>query len=126
MTCIRKPTMTSGTSWKRLPVLVALSFAGVFAIPATSGAPAIAIAAAALPIVLAPLTTNADPAKARRRCASCGRVQSIRRVEPTGAEPLSYEFTVRLYGGLLHTSSSPSAGSWQVGDRIILIGAAAP
>jgi hypothetical protein len=118
------PTITHARTraWSWLPVLAVLCVTGVFAIPATPRAPA-AIEAAGAPLIESPAVIAADPDDIRRRCAWCGRVQNIRRIEATATEPLSFEFTVRLYGGEIHTSTFPTAGPWLAGDRIILVGA---
>ena len=62
----------------------------------------------------------------RTRCAACGVVQAIRRIDAAGDTPESYEFTVRLRDGSLRVSSEPSQAKWRAGDNIILIGAAKP
>jgi hypothetical protein len=119
--------MNSGTpstprranAWRCLPALTAIFATGVFAIPATSRAPAPA------PLEIAPVPRVAlriDSSHARRRCESCGRVQSIRHVEATNSAPESFEFTVRLYDGTVRMNSSATAGNWQAGDSIILLG----
>ena len=64
------------------------------------------------------------PAIARQRCETCGVVESIRRIEPVGEIPGSYEFTVRLRDGTTRTSSSATATTWHTGDRVMLIGGA--
>lgn len=61
-------------------------------------------------------------AQARRRCESCGFVESIRHIQQVGNVPGTYEFTVRLKDGSARTSSDPSASRWQAGDRVMLIG----
>jgi len=66
-----------------------------------------------------------SPAR-RFRCDFCGTVQAVRRIEPGGGAPATFEFTVRLRDGSLRTSSNSTAGSWRAGDRIMLIGPAAP
>lgn len=60
--------------------------------------------------------------RARLRCATCGRVTAIRHIEATPAKAESYEFTVRLYHSAVRTDTSASAGSWRIGDQVILIG----
>ena len=66
--------------------------------------------------------TDAAKAQARRRCDTCGVVESIRRVEPVGDAPGSYEFTVRLRDGSARTSHDANASRWRTGDRVMLIG----
>jgi hypothetical protein len=61
-------------------------------------------------------------AGARARCLGCGFVQSIRHIEAAGLVPAAYELTVRMRDGSLRTSSHSSAGTWLVGDRIMLVG----
>jgi hypothetical protein len=60
----------------------------------------------------------------RARCATCGVVEAIRRIEHGGSTPASFEFTVRLRDGSTRTSSTASAANWRTGDRIMLIGGA--
>jgi hypothetical protein len=57
----------------------------------------------------------------RIRCTGCGTVQSIRHME-TSPGLATFEFTVRMNDGSLRTSNDASAGTWLVGDRIILVG----
>jgi hypothetical protein len=104
-----------------LPLLATLWVTFALAVAARSHAPPATEAAtpASVPLDLA---TDDDPDDLRMRCAGCGRVQSIRRIEAKGTRPLSFEFKVRLHGGAIHTSTSASAGPWRAGDRIILIG----
>lgn len=115
---------TPSTPWRAnalrwLPALAAVFATGVFAIPATSHAPAPALLEiASVPRVAVPVDTS----YARRRCEACGRVQSIRRIEATSTAPESFEFTVRLYDGTVRMNSSVTAGNWQAGDPIILLG----
>jgi hypothetical protein len=59
----------------------------------------------------------------RTRCAACGVVKSIRRIDAAGDTPESYEFTVRLRDGSIRVSSDASQAKWRAGDNIILIGA---
>jgi hypothetical protein len=61
-------------------------------------------------------------ARARKRCEACGVIQSIRRIEPTGVLPASYEFTVRLRDGSIRLSSNLSQAKWRAGDAIMLLG----
>lgn len=87
-------------------------------IPASSPAESAVRVALAAP---SPATfTNGD--RARLRCATCGRVTGIRHIQATPTTAESYEFTVRLYRGAVHTDTSASAGSWHIGDQVILIG----
>jgi hypothetical protein len=106
-----------------LRVLAVLFLVPVFGIAAVSSSPS-AIAAVDVPFVLPPAPAIGDLAQMRKRCGSCGRVQSIERIEATQTDPLSFEMTVRLHDGSLHKSSSATAGKWRVGDGIILIGEA--
>jgi hypothetical protein len=87
--------------------------------------PAAVLQAAAVP---APAQA-ADRGKARAqrtRCATCGVIQAIRRIEPTGDLPAAYEFTVRLHDGSMRISSSATQDNWRSGDRIMFIGGIAP
>lgn len=63
----------------------------------------------------------AQPA-ARLRCETCGRIESITRIEASTGVPASYVFAVRLPDGSLRHSSDPLPGRWQVGDRMQLLG----
>src|SRR6185369_1970864 len=65
-------------------------------------------------------------ARSRARCASCGVVQAIRRVDAAGDAPASYEFTVRLRDGSIRLISDASQAKWRAGDNIMLIGGANP
>lgn len=62
--------------------------------------------------------------RARVRCATCGVVEAIRRIEHGGGVPASFEFTVRLRDGSTRTSTTDSAANWRSGDPIMLIGGA--
>jgi hypothetical protein len=75
-------------------------------------------AAALLPVA----GEGAAKARARTRCESCGVIQAIRRIEPAGALPASYEFTVRLRDGSIRLSSNQTQAKWRTGDAIMLIG----
>lgn len=74
-------------------------------------------------LVAAPAATALAAAPARRQCEECGVVTELRRVEADGKAPASYIFFVRMSDGSRRESSAPELGRWQVGDRIILIGA---
>ena len=65
-------------------------------------------------------------ARVRTRCAACGVVQAIRRIDAAGDMPESYEFTVRLRDGSIRVSSVASQAKWRSGDNIMLIGGANP
>jgi hypothetical protein len=71
---------------------------------------------------LLPAAEGAANARARTRCEACGIVQAIRRIEPAGALPASYEFTVRLRDGSIRLSSNQTQAKWRTGDAIMLIG----
>lgn len=66
-------------------------------------------------------TARAVQPLARRRCAGCGVVESIRTLEATGSLPDRFEFTVRMRDGSTRVSRSSARGSWRTGDRIILM-----
>jgi hypothetical protein len=55
-------------------------------------------------------------------CPGCGFVESIQRYEAEGLVPAGYLFTVRMLDGSTRTSIDPTAGTWLVGERILLIG----
>ena len=101
-------------------VVLALSSASApVVLHAMQQVPAEAPAPVTVPLAMSPEV--ADPG-GRTRCRGCGFVQSIRNIEAAGLVPASYEMTVRMRDGSVRTSSSASAGSWLVGDRIILVG----
>lgn len=94
------------------------------AVQALDGQEAV-LRAAAAPALGQPADTG--NARARKtRCAGCGVIQAIRRIEPAGDLPAAYEFTVRLYNGSMHISSSATQDKWRSGDRIMFIGGIAP
>lgn len=62
----------------------------------------------------------------RARCMACGVIESIRRLEPVGALPAAYEFTVRLRDGSTRISSSATQDKWRSGDRVMLMGGLPP
>ena len=66
------------------------------------------------------------PARTKFRCDSCGVVESMSHTLATGDQPASYEFTVRLRDGSSRVSSVASAGKWNIGDHIMLIGGPGP
>lgn len=76
--------------------------------------------AAVVPI----LTPSAGARKSG--CASCGVIETIRRIEATGDLPAAFEFTVRLRDGSLRISSSATQDKWRSGDRIMFLGGFAP
>jgi hypothetical protein len=53
-------------------------------------------------------------------------IQAIRRIEPVGDLPATFEFTVRLRDGSTRISSSTTQDKWRSGDRIMFIGGIAP
>jgi hypothetical protein len=76
-------------------------------------------------VVAAPTAAEEGAApRVRRRCDTCGIVQTVHRIEHGGGTPASFEFTVRLRDGSTRTSTTASAGNWRAGDRIMLIGGA--
>jgi hypothetical protein len=75
--------------------------------------------------VVPPAAEEAVAPRARVRCATCGVVEAIRRIEHGGGVPASFEFTVRLRDGSTRTSNAASAAGWRSGDRIMLIGGTA-
>jgi hypothetical protein len=64
--------------------------------------------------------------RVRTRCAACGVVQAIRRIDAAGDTPESYEFIVSLRDGSIRVSTDASQAKWRAGDNIILIGGANP
>lgn len=79
--------------------------------------------APAVPAEEAAAAPDAAP-RARARCANCGVVESIRRIEHGGGVPVSFEFTIRLRDGSTRTTTAASVAGWRSGDRIMLIGGA--
>jgi len=73
-----------------------------------------------------PVGERAVRARGRTRCAGCGVIQAIRRIDAAGAMPASYEFTVRLRDGSIRVSSDASQARWRAGDNIMLIGGVKP
>ena len=83
--------------------------------------------AAARPELPAPAAKLADTDEhegSRTCCAGCGVVETIRAIEGPSAEATSYEFTVRFRDGSTRTTTAVGKASWQVGDRIIVVGGA--
>lgn len=110
---------------------VAYSTVAMAALPASWLHHAAAEAQVALPTsaIVPSLLQDAVIAKARARrsgCASCGVIETIRRIEPAGDLPAAFEFTVRLRDGSLRISSSATQDKWRSGDRIMFIGGIAP
>jgi hypothetical protein len=99
----------------------------VFCSVATASAPDALLRDAQQPpaeAVAMPAGAETVSPRARVRCTTCGVVLAIRRIEPGGSTPASFEFTVRLRDGTTRTSTSSSAANWRSGDRIMLIGGA--
>lgn len=103
----------------------------VFSTAAMAGAPAgwlhgtqerPDVAAAVVPA----LAAGESSSRARARCATCGIVETIRRIEAAGELAAGYEFTVRLRDGSTRVSSDASQAKWRIGDSIMLIGGAKP
>lgn len=112
-------------------VVVAYSTVAMAALPASWLRHAAAEAQEALPpsAIVPILLQDAGIAKARARrseCASCGVIETIRRIEPVGDLPAAFEFTVRLRDGSLRISSSATQDKWRSGDRIMFIGGITP
>jgi len=84
------------------------------------------IAQEPVPEAAAPMGAPTVKAHSRARCAACGVVQAIRRVDAAGDAPASYEFTVRLRDGSIRLISDASQAKWRAGDNIMLIGGANP
>ena len=72
------------------------------------------------PVEAAVVRERADPCS-----EGCGTVEAVRTIEAVGGEPASYEITLRLRDGTSHVSRNGTS-SWEVGDRVILIGRPAP
>ena len=79
-----------------------------------------------VPDTAAPVRQRAVNAGERARCAACGVVQAIRRIDAAGDTAETYEFTVRLRDGSIRVSSDASQAKWRAGDSIILIGGVNP
>jgi hypothetical protein len=89
-------------------------------------APQLVPAREPVPESAAPMGERTVKARVRTRCAACGVVQAIRRVDATGDAPESYEFTVRLRDGSTRVSTDASQARWRAGDNVMLIGGANP
>jgi len=98
---------------KWLLALAALVVCGMPAIPASQAAPS----QVASPVAAAIIETT----RQGRRCKCWGRVLDIRSIGASATAPASYEFTIRMHDGSLHTSPANALGSWKVGDRIIVM-----
>jgi hypothetical protein len=79
------------------------------------------VPAAARPAAFAPPAAAPDM-RATRRCDDCGVIESMQRGADCTGQPASYAFTVRMRDGSLRGGQDGPAGSWQVGDRIQLMG----
>jgi hypothetical protein len=114
--------MPNATTRSSFFVQVVLAVAVLGAVgPGRINAAAPAAPAVVAEALAAPVLTPVAP-----RCAGCGFVQAIRRIEATALVPAFYEFTVRMRDGSVRTSSDTKLGPWLVGDRIILVGGASP
>ena len=66
---------------------------------------------------------TAEPVR-RRRCATCGMVESMKLITFGDGSPPVYEIAVRLRDRSIRTSRINSPTHWRAGDRIMLIGGA--
>jgi len=112
-------------SWP--PTLLWIAGIGLCLLVALATLPRTAWSKDGLPVGPVPaIAAVAAPAKAtsRTRCAHCGVVELIRALEPVGALPAEYEFTVRLRDGSARVSTvvASTASAWSVGDSILLVG----
>jgi hypothetical protein len=98
---------------KWLLAFAALLVCGMPAIPASQAAPREIASPVAVTII--------ENTRQGQRCKCWGRVLDIRSIEASATAPASYEFTVRMHDGSLHTSPANALGSWKVGDRIIVM-----
>lgn len=105
---------------KALAALLVTSLFAVSATPAMTPAPReiVPVQEAIAAAVATPATAAVLKARARRGCKCWGELLDIRRIEASTTAPASFEFTVRMYDGSLHTTPSTTLGSWRVGDRI--------
>jgi hypothetical protein len=91
-----------------------------------SGDEAQAVESAVAPAASASTPVRSARTQVRARCETCGVVESITRLEPSGNGPDSYEFTVRLRDGSARVSSVSGPSAWRVGDSIMLMGGGTP
>ena len=64
--------------------------------------------------------------RVKARCEECGEIESMRKVAAVGNSPTTYEITVRMRDGSTRVNSDASPANWRPGDRMLLIGGAAP
>ena len=69
---------------------------------------------AAIPVTTALLQPE-ESAGAARRCAACGRIESLRELDA------SFEFTVRMADGSSRVFLEDAAVGWRLGERLIYI-----
>ena len=70
-----------------------------------------------------------DSAGAARRCAACGRIESVRELDASfaaGKVIQTREFTVRMADGSSRVFLEDAAVGWRLGERLIYIDGASP
>ncbi|HYF16970.1 MAG TPA: hypothetical protein VEA40_03815 [Ramlibacter sp.] len=78
------------------------------------------------PVIGAKPVVRDEHEGSRTRCAGCGVVKAIRTIDGGPSAPPSYEFTIRFRDGTSRMTVAADRALWQVGDRIIVVGGAAP
>jgi hypothetical protein len=114
-----------GQALRRVPrsVVRGALVAGVLGILALFGAVAfIAPSAQVSPAVHTPSAGELGTVPARPQCDGCGVVEGIKLVQGVDNGPATFAFSVRMKDGSLRDSVTATAGSWRVGDHIILMG----
>jgi hypothetical protein len=72
----------------------------------------------------APALQQQDGAGAARRCAACGRIESLRELDTSFAAGKAIrmrEFTVRMADGSSRVFLEDAAVGWRLGERLIYI-----
>ena len=76
----------------------------------------------------APPRQATEGARARRVCAECGVITSIRKIaaigDDAGADAIRYEFTVRQEDNTQRVITDVNPSAWRLGERVIAIGGA--
>lgn len=98
-----------------------LAVGGAFCVAAAGLAfwPEQAVAAAPAEVAMPQQRASAP---VRQRCDTCGVIENIRHSESKDGTAAYYEFDVRLPNGSLRQSRDAQAGTWQVGQRMQLLG----
>lgn len=103
-----------------MPFLIAALLAVVLAAAALAAA-SVADWKSAAPAAVASPQGGAAELRARGTCATCGRVQSVRRLAARGGAPATYEITVRLRDGSTHVHTDATPANWRRGESVVFI-----